>query len=233
MSDSGAGLAELLSQDALTVAPLLLGAELTSSFDGGSGQSTAVTVRITEVEAYLGEDDPGSHAFRGPTPRTRVMFGAPGHLYCYFTYGMHWCANIVCSPEGTASGVLLRAGEIIVGLDAARSRRPAVRKDVELASGPARLASVLGLAASANGARLQDLADVGESVLPASGPGVGLRLAALTEQETVLSGPRVGVSGAGGSDEFPWRFWISGDRTVSKYKAAVPRKKSGAPQFGA
>ena len=101
-------------------------------------------MRLTEVEAYDGETDPGSHAFRGPTPRNAVMYGAAGHLYVYFTYGMHWCANIVCGPPGVATAVLLRAGEVVAGLDIARSRRPASAADRDLARGPARLASALG-----------------------------------------------------------------------------------------
>src|SRR5690606_16906565 len=120
-------LLDLLIRPADEVAPLLLGAHLT-----GRG----VTVRLTEVEAYLGEADPGSHAFRGLTPRTRTMFGEPGHLYVYFSYGMHVCANVVCSPEGTASAVLLRAGEVVDGLELARERRPTAKSDADLARGP-------------------------------------------------------------------------------------------------
>ncbi|GAA1048268.1 DNA-3-methyladenine glycosylase [Arthrobacter russicus] len=230
---AGLPLAEFLVQDALTVAPLLLGAELTSSFDGGSGRSAPVTVRITEVEAYLGEEDPGSHAFRGPTPRTQVMFGPAGYFYCYFVYGMHWSGNIICSPAGTASAVLLRAGEIIRGVELARSRRPATKRDADLASGPARLAAALGLARAADGVRIHDLAADPSSVEAAAAPGLGLRRNALAAAETISSGLRVGVSGAGGTEQFPWRFWISGNPSVSKYKAAVPRKRSGAPQSGA
>ena len=112
-----------LAADALEVAPALLGRLLVS--DSPQGR---VAVRLTEVEAYRGEGvDPGSHAYRGRTPRTGVMFGPPGHLYVYFSYGMHWCANVVCGPDGTASAVLLRAGEVVLGHDLARSRRPAAR----------------------------------------------------------------------------------------------------------
>ena len=108
------------------VAPGLLGATLVSTVGGA-----LVAVRLTEVEAYMGEHDPGSHAFRGRTPRTAVMFGPAGYLYVYFTYGMHWCANIVCGPQGAASAVLVRAGEVVQGLDAARARRPAARRDTD------------------------------------------------------------------------------------------------------
>jgi DNA-3-methyladenine glycosylase len=184
----------LLSRPALEVAPLLLGGHLT--VDG-------VTLRLTEVEAYQGETDPGSHAFRGPTPRTAVMFGPPGRLYTYFTYGMHVCANIVCSPDGEASAVLLRAGEIVDGIEVARMRRTTSRTDADLARGPARLTVALGIT----------LADGGSSV--ANGR---VRFTPAESPAPFAQGPRTGVSGAGGGAAFPWRFWIPGDPTVSPYK---------------
>ena len=141
-----------------------------------------MTVRITEVEAYLGETDPGSHAFRGVTPRTRTMFGDPGHLYVYFSYGMHVCANVVCSPAGAASAVLLRAGEVVEGLDAARERRPTARGDVELARGPARLTKALGIALTDDAAALD---------------GLPFALELPPRPSTFTTGPRVGVSGSG------------------------------------
>jgi DNA-3-methyladenine glycosylase len=193
----------LLARPAVEVAPLLLGALLVSG---------EVTVRITEVEAYLGVgEDPGSHSFRGKTPRNSVMFGEPGHLYTYFTYGMHVCANVVCSPEGTASGVLLRAGEVIEGRDVAAERRTTSKTDADLARGPARLAVALGIT----------LADGGTDL--AVGPP---RLELPSAPSAYLAGPRTGVSGAGGGADYPWRFWIPGDRTVSPYKAHVPKKRA-------
>ncbi|ABY22545.1 DNA-3-methyladenine glycosylase II [Renibacterium salmoninarum ATCC 33209] len=208
-------LAELLQQDALTVAPQLLGAKLTSSF-GGAGP---VTVRLTEVEAYLGTSDPGSHAYNGPTPRTEIMFAEPGFIYVYFTDGIHSCANIICSPAGTASGVLLRAGEILDGVELARYRRLATKNDRDLASGPARLAQALGLDRKANGAKLF----AADSMrLPAEA--LSLELAPLQSREEIASGLRIGVSGLGGGAAYPWRYWIDGNKTVSRYKAAVPGK---------
>lgn len=190
---------DLLGRPSVEVAPLLLGALLTVG---------DVTLRLTEVEAYLGEVDPGSHAFRGPTKRNAVMFGEPGHLYTYFTYGMHVCANIVCSPPGVASAVLLRAGEIVDGVDIARLRRVTSKTDADLARGPARLCVALGIT----------LADGGADLTTGR-----VRLTLPTHPEPYDTGPRTGVAGAGGSTDYPWRFWIPGDPTVSPYKAS-PRR---------
>ena len=209
---------ELLSADARHVAPLILGAVLTH--DGRDG---SVSVRITEVEAYLGphdslHPDPGSHTFRGETARNAPMFGPAGHLYVYFSYGMHHCANIVCGPEGVASALLLRAGEVVSGHELARSRRPASKSDNDLASGPARLATALGLTTADSGR--DALAAPFRLELPVSQPGAAAA--------DISSGPRVGVSGAGGSRDYPWRFWLSGDPTVSRYKAAKAATTRGA-----
>lgn len=184
----------LLERPALEVAPLLLGALLTRG---------SVSVRITEVEAYLGGVDPGSHAFRGRTPRTKTMFGAPGHLYAYFSYGMHVCANVVCSPEGDASAVLLRGGEIVVGLAEARERRPTSHADADLARGPARLTKALGIVLGDDGADL--------SCAP-------FDLELPTHRADFVTGPRTGVSGLGGGIEYPWRFWVPGEVSVSPYR---------------
>ena len=194
-------LAEVLAGPVLVAAPRLLGCTLS---DG------EVVVRLTEVEAYAGERDPGSHAYRGRTPRTAVMFGPPGHAYVYFTYGMHWCINVVCGPAGEASAVLLRGGEVVTGRDIATARRRgAAARD--LARGPARLAQALGITGALNGVSLLD-----------DGP---LRL---TSGEPVPAasigrGPRVGV--AAGATR-PWRFWIAGEPTVSAYRRAVARRRS-------
>ena len=173
------------------------------------------SLRLTEVEAYLGEHDPGSHAFRGPTPRTRIMYGPAGSLYVYFSYGMHVCANIVCGPEGEAMAVLLRAGEVIDGLDVARDRRVTSRSDADLARGPARLCVALGITLADNGAQVG-----------AGSTDREFRLDLPPHPMPFETGPRTGVSGDGGSDAFPWRFWIPGDPTVSPYKKSVPKKRS-------
>jgi DNA-3-methyladenine glycosylase len=137
------------------------------------------------------------------------MFGPAGHLYVYFTYGMHHCTNIVCGPEGVASALLLRAGEIVEGVELARHRRTTSKNPADLASGPARLAKALGLTTAYSGR-------------DALVPPFGLTLPDRPARQ-VSSGPRVGVSGAGGSEDYAWRFWLSGDPTVSRYKAAKPR----------
>lgn len=190
---------EFFARDATELAPALLGAVLRHATAEGT-----VAVRITEVEAYRGNgEDPGSHAHRGVTPRTRVMFGPPAHLYAYLSYGMHVCANIVCGAEGSAGGLLLRGGEIVDGLELARMRRPAASADLDLARGPAKLAMALGIRLEQSGADL--LAPPFALELPAT-PAV------------VASSPRTGVSGDGGGDAYPWRFFIPGDPTVSPYK---------------
>ncbi|HEU4540409.1 MAG TPA: DNA-3-methyladenine glycosylase [Jiangellaceae bacterium] len=195
-----------LSRPSLQVAPDILGAVLVSSAPEG-----IVAVRITEVEAYAGADDPGSHAYRGRTSRNEVMFGRAGHLYVYFAYGMHWCANVVCGPAGEASAVLLRAGEVISGLAVARSRRPTARTDRDLARGPARLASALGLERSHNGL---DLCDPGSPLVLQSGDGRSGRIS---------TGPRVGLALAA---DRPWRYWLTGDPTVSPYRPHAPRRRT-------
>ena len=200
-----------LALPAVELAPRLLGAVIVST--AGDGE---VAIRLTEVEAYEGGDDPASHAFRGRTPRTAVMFGPPGHLYCYFTYGMHWCANVVCGVDGHASAVLLRAGAVVRGAELARARRPAARTDVELALGPARLASCLALGKAYDGA---DLCDADSPVRLESMPA--------RRPPGVASGPRIGISVA---QEHPWRFWIADDPSVSTFRAGGRRRRGGAGQ---
>lgn len=174
-----------------------------------------VRVRLTEVEAYAGTgEDPASHAHRGPTPRTRVMFGPAGHAYTYFVFGMHWCLNIVCGRDGEAAAVLLRAGEVVEGRDLARERRGTV-PDRELARGPARLVVALGVTAAANGT----------SVIDGSGPLLLTPPSRPVAPPAVSAGPRVGVAAA---HDMPWRFWITGDPTVSTYRRHAPRRRGSA-----
>lgn len=198
-----------LGDPVLDVAPRLLGAHLSTHLPDG-----VVAVRLTEVEAYDGEADPGSHAFRGRTARNAVMFGPAGHLYVYRHLGLHLCANVVTGVDGRASAVLLRAGEVVEGADLARERRRrrgVVRSDVDLARGPARLAVALGI----------DLAMYGTDLLDDDGQ---VRLVPPERPAAARSGPRVGVSGAGGDGvAHPWRFWVPDDPTVSVYRAAQPR----------
>lgn len=183
-------------RDVLVVARDLLGRVVESETDDG-----VVAVRLVEVEAYAGEDDAASHAWRGPTPRTTVMFGPPGRVYVYFTYGMHWCANVVCGPEGRASAVLLRGGEVVDGVELARSRRRPGAAERALASGPANLAACLGLDGSWTGERV-------------TSPRGALRLRAGSPlvDDLVASGPRIGITRA---TENPWRFRVLGDPHVS------------------
>jgi DNA-3-methyladenine glycosylase len=204
------------------VAPALLGCVLEHSTADG-----VVAVSLSEVEAYMAADDPASHAYRGMTARNAVMFGPPGHAYVYFTYGMHFCVNVVCGPPGLAEAVLLRAGRVTVGEELARERRgfdPA-RAPRDLARGPARLCQALAIDRAQNGADL-------------CGPASELRMRAgrvdagdpaagdLAEQQPQINvGPRVGVSKAA---DIPWRFWLARDPTVSVYRPSVPRASRSA-----
>ncbi len=199
---------------ALEVAPRLLGCVL--EHETGEG---LVAVMLTEIEAYEGQADPASHAYRGRTRRNAVMFGEPGHAYVYFTYGMHFCVNLVCLPEGTASAVLLRAGRVTDGIPLATARRAArlggARRVAEndLARGPARLCQALAIDRSLDGADVCDPASE-LRIRPAGRTGSG------REVPRISQGPRVGISVAA---ERPWRFWLAGDPTVSPYRPHVPR----------
>ena len=192
-----------LTVHAREIAPFLLGSLLTSRVGG-----IPVTVRITEVEAYGGVgEDPGSHAFRRETPRNATMFGPPGRAYVYFTYGMHWCLNVVTGPTGSAGAVLLRAGEVVAGVDAARERRVSARSDRDLARGPARLTSALGVTGECDGLNL-----LGTRSL------LRLVLAEPVEVEHVGVTARTGVGGQGAGT--PWRFFLLGEPSVSPYRRA-------------
>ncbi|MGC4863731.1 DNA-3-methyladenine glycosylase [Micromonospora sp. DT41] len=195
-------------------APASAVAETARTLLGWEISANGVRVRLTEVEAYAGTgEDPASHAHRGPTPRTTVMFGPAGHAYTYFVFGVHWCLNIVCGAEGEASAVLLRAGEVVDGVDIARKRRGEKVADRDLARGPARLVVALGITASANGT----------SVLDGTGPLLLTPPTRPVADTAISAGPRVGVAAA---HDVPWRFWITGDATVSTYRRHTPRRRT-------
>ena len=203
---------KFFARPSVEVAPDLLGCVLEHETADG-----LVAVELTEVEAYAGRSDPASHAYRGKTARNAVMFGPPGHAYVYFTYGMHFCVNVVClGEEGSASAVLLRAGRVIAGEELACARRTRGTTAIaprDLARGPARLCQALGID------RALDGADV-------CAPGSPLQVTGATlAGPGVSAGPRVGVSH--GAEE-PWRFWITGDPTVSVYRPHVPRRRARA-----
>jgi DNA-3-methyladenine glycosylase len=222
---------EFFARLSVPVAPDLLGCVLEHQTEAG-----LVAVELTEVEAYAGASDPASHAYHGKTARNAVMFGPPGHAYVYFTYGMHFCVNVVCLGNGSASAVLLRAGRIIEGEELARARRTRGTTKIpfrDLARGPARLCQALDIDRSLDGADVC----VPDSPLRMRWPEAGTtaRSAAVLargddppkpSREKVVSGPRVGISAAA---EVPWRFWVEGDPTVSAYRPAVPRRKLVTP----
>jgi DNA-3-methyladenine glycosylase len=199
-----AGLQERLpraffDRPATEVAPELLGCVFWSDRPGGR-----VAVRLVEVEAYEGSSDPASHAYRGQTPRNGVMFGPPGHAYVYFTYGMHFCVNLVCHTPGDASAVLLRAGQVIDGSEVAVARRHGQRER-DLARGPGRLCQALAIDRSLDGADVcAPGAPLGVGPAPDPPPAGEIR-----------RGPRVGITRAA---DWPLRFFLGGNAYVSAYK---------------
>jgi DNA-3-methyladenine glycosylase len=230
---------EFFARPAPEVAPGLLGCVLWHQSTDGP-----VAVQIVEVEAYAGESDPASHAFRGRTARNAVMFGPPGHAYVYFTYGMHFCVNLVCQPAGHAAAILLRAGRVIEGAELAAVRRSGARqtsaaRQIDLARGPARLCQALGIDRALDGADVCDPASSLRVLAPAGAAGDGLVSRGgpaagdgpVSAAGPVIScGPRVGVSRAA---EIGWRFWITGERTVSPYRPSAPRRARAKPVSGA
>jgi DNA-3-methyladenine glycosylase len=184
--------------DPTVVARQLLGARLSKVSEEGT-----VAVLITETEAYAGAEDPASHAFRGRTPRTEVMFGPAGRLYVYRSHGLHWCCNVTCGNGGEAAAVLIRAGRVVEGADLARTRRGPKPPEHKLASGPGNLAQALGITGEDNDTDLD------------GGSAIALTLSPELRQDQIRSGPRVGVTGA---PDRPWRFWVLGDPTVTAYR---------------
>jgi DNA-3-methyladenine glycosylase len=174
-----------------------------------------VALRLTEVEAYSGDGmDPAAHSHRGPTPRAAIMFGPPGRLYVYFSYGVHWCANVVVGPEGRGQAVLLRAGEVVVGEDLARSRRPAARATRDLARGPARLTQALAIGPD----------DLDTDLLS---PASTVRLHRGPAPAAISAGPRVGITQA---THLPWRFWETDAPSVSVFRAGGKSRRRTAGQ---
>ena len=215
--DTGEMDRSFFAPEALEVAPRLLGATIRVDLAEG-----AVSLQITEVEAYLGLGssgpfDAGSHAKNRMTARNASMFGPPGHAYVYFTYGMHYSINLVCGPEGIASGVLLRAGDVTEGASLARSRRMERRgiplADHQLARGPGNLAAALGITREQH-----DGNDLFAAPFSITAPS--------TTPREILCGPRVGVAGVAGGPEFPWRFWVAGAPSVSAFRPGrvAPRR---------
>jgi len=206
------------ARPSVQVAPDLLGCVIAHETPDG-----LVAVMLSEVEAYDGQADPASHAYRGRTARNAVMFGPPGHVYVYFTYGMHFCMNLVCQREHGASAVLLRAGRVIDGVPLAMARRArhlrATPREVDLARGPARLCEALAVDRSHDGA---DAADPASPLLAFAAPEP-------VPAASISRGPRVGVSRAA---DVAWRFWITGEPTVSPYRAHVPRRPGAKPVTG-
>jgi DNA-3-methyladenine glycosylase len=205
---------EFFDRPSTDVAPDLLGCVLWHDSPAG-----LVAVRLVEVEAYQGAADPASHAFRGRTARNGVMFGPPGYAYVYFTYGMHFCVNLVCQPPGRAEAVLIRAGEVVDGAALAGERRHGIRA-VELARGPGRLCQALGIDLTLDGA---DVCGRGSSM------GIGLAAGPPIPAAEICTGPRVGISVAA---DRPWRYFLAGDRHVSVYRPAKPREPRPKPVSG-
>lgn len=163
--------------------------------------------RIVETEAYLGVGDPGSHSYRGMTARTEVMFGPAGHLYVYFTYGMHWCCNAVCGDVGEGTAVLLRAAAPVAGQELMALARGGRRRPTDLASGPAKLCQAFGIGRDHNGADLvlgdRGLVVADDGTPPPRRPGNSTRV------------------GLGAGQEHRWRWWVPGDPHVSKGRPSV------------
>lgn len=206
-------LSQLFDAHAVDVAPYLLGCELTVTTARGS-----VTVRLTEVEAYGDQgEDPGAHSYRGKTLRNASLFGPPRHAYVYQSYGIHYCLNLTAHAAG-AGGVLLRAAEAVHGRELAVDRRGGKDTGVKLLSGPGRLGQGLGVTLPMDGSPLQ-VSDSAVEHDPNSEVSFVLTPPHAGASAAMLrTGPRVGVSGIGGSHRFPWRFWIDGDRSVSAYR---------------
>jgi DNA-3-methyladenine glycosylase len=186
------------ARDSRELAPELLNKVLVRRLPG----EPVVAARLVEVEAYCGAEDPGSHAYRGQTPRNATMFGTAGHLYVYFTYGMHWCANVVAGERGVASAVLLRAAAPIEGLDVMWTRRLRAKRPRDLLSGPAKLCEAFGITGALDGANLLrgEVRILDDGTSPPAAP---------------LVTTRIGLTPGRGDDHL-WRFCVPGDPNLSR-----------------
>jgi DNA-3-methyladenine glycosylase len=230
---------EFFDRPSTEVAPDLLGCVLWHDSPAG-----LVAARLVEVEAYRGPIDPASHAYRGKTARNAVMFGPPGYAYVYFSYGMHYCVNLVCQPAGQGEAVLIRAGAVVEGADLARRRRYGLpdaaadrkaaaaagtgtngrQRERDLARGPGRLCQALGIDRSLDGAdACAPDGSVGVS------PPVAFSQPEVSASGSIQAGPRVGISHAA---DRPWRYWLADDRYVSAYKTLRPRAPEPKPVSG-
>ncbi|OKL53221.1 hypothetical protein BSZ39_10700 [Bowdeniella nasicola] len=231
-----------LSGDPVELAPRLL---------GGIFRVDDVAVRLTEVEAYCGLADPGSHAYQRLTPRTQIMAGRPGHIYVYFSYGMHHAVNVVAHDDGEVGAILLRAGEIVDGIEMARARRIELRlartsrstrtsdsqyspsiPDTHLTRGPGNLAAALGLTRTDDGAPLNHDDHAGLLAPDSLDSDTRPRRYELwlpthpASPDAYVSTGRTGVSGEGGDPgRYPWRFALTGEPTVSPYRPAAPKTR--------
>ena len=196
---------EFYLQDTVTVARAILGCVLWRRID-----RQLLAARIVETEAYLGANDAASHARRGlRSARNESMYLEGGHAYVYFTYGMHWCMNVVTQEEDVAEAVLLRAAEPLRGIDEMRERRPKAKRDHDLMNGPGKLCSALAIDKSLDGENLR---------------GARLYITARdidVDDEDIAVSPRIGVEGAIGAAHWPLRFFLKSNRYVSAYRNAV------------
>jgi DNA-3-methyladenine glycosylase len=192
-------------QDTITVARALLGCTLWRRIDG-----ELLGARLVEVEAYLGANDPASHARRGlRSPRNESMYLDGGYAYVYFTYGMHWCMNVVTQEAGIAEAVLLRAAEPVAGIESMRKRRPKAKREFDLMNGPGKLCSAMAIDRTLDGVPLD-----GDTLF------LTKRDVPVAADDIVVS-PRIGVEGAGDAAHWPLRFFLRGSRYVSAYR--LPR----------